>query len=311
MPATFEKRKKMSKLNIAGSIATLLAVLAPLHAQSGTTSPGDFMAERVLPLTSIVAPTPPNLPDAVLAGIKAGAIEIHQRFIYNSAQRTLEQLAFVLPANSPVPFPDPSAAPLADHYFVDVESVTISTSPRPSVILSGHATSNDVPTPWGDITGAGITLTFGYRAAGASVQFGPVLESVSPLYGLYTDTGAGSLSLSPSPRKCGLNTLNGVYMFQLGGSIQNSTGWMPYSDSGRFQADGKGNIMVLDSGNIAGSAFTGRTFPISYTLNEECLGTFTLATASMEVQVSLDGKAINMVFTKPSSVAASGVGRLQ
>ena len=141
----------MSKLNIAGSIVTLDTVLAPLHAQSSFNSPGDFMTERVLPLTAVIAPTAPNLPDAVLAGIKAGAIELHQRFIYNSSQRTLEQLAFVVPANSPVPFPDPSVAPVADHYMIDVESASISTSPRPSVILAGHATSNDIPTPWGDI----------------------------------------------------------------------------------------------------------------------------------------------------------------
>ena len=301
----------MSKLNITGLIVTLLTVLAPLHAQSSANSPGDFMVERVLPLTSILAPTAPSFPDAVLAGLKAGAIEFHQRFIYNSAQGTLEQFALVVPANSPVPFPDLSTALVADHYFVNVESVTLSNSPRPSVILSGHATSNDVPTPWGDITGAGVTLTFGYRAAGASVQFGPVLESVSPLYGLYTDTGAGSLSLSPSSRKCTLGTLNGVYMFQLNGSVQNATGWVPFSESGTLQADGKGNIAVLDSGNIGGTIFRDRTFPIIYTINESCLGIFNFGTSAIDFQVSLDGKAINMVFTKPGTVSASGVGRIQ
>ena len=153
-----------------------------------------------------------------------------------------------------------------------------------------HASSNNVPTPWGDITGAGVTLTFGYRAAGPSVQFGPVLESVSPLYGLYTDTAAGSLSLTPSARKCTLGTLNGMYIFQLNGSVQAQNGWMPYTESGSFLADGKGNILVLDSGNIAGTVFTSRVFPIVYTLNDGCLGTFSFGTSGMDVQVSLDGK---------------------
>ena len=301
----------MSKLNIAGSFLTVLSVLAPLHAQSSMISPGDFMVERVLPLTSVIAPTPPNLPDAVLGGIKAGAIEIHQRFTYNSGQRKLDQLAFVVPANSPVPFPDPTRAPVADHYVIDVESASISNSPRPSVILAGHAISNDAPTPWGDVTGAGVTLTFGYRPAGTSVQFGPVLESVSPLYGLYTDTAAGSLSLTPTPRKCGLSTLNGVYMFQLAGSVQSGSGWVPYVDSGSFQADGKGNIVVLDSGNIGGGAFTNRTINMVYTINDSCLGTFLWGSNAIDMLVSLDGKAINMVFTKPGNVIASGVGRVQ
>lgn len=269
------------------------------------------MFERILPLTAVIAPTPPSLPDAVLAGIQAGAIEIHQRFIYNSAQRTLEQLAFVVPANSPVPFPNPSAAPVADHYMIQVESASFSTSPRPSVILAGHAISNDIPTPWGDVTGAGVTLTFGYSSAGASVQLGPILESVSPLYGLYSDKGAGSLSLTPSTHKCTVGTLNGVYMFQLNGSQLGPFGWLQYTDSGRFQADGKGNLTVVDSGNSGGTVFAGRTFPIVYTVNDDCSGAFAFGSNAMDIQLSLDGKAINMVFTKPSTVNASGVGRQQ
>ncbi len=298
----------MSKL----AIATLLTALAPLHAQNGANAPGDFMVERILLLSSIISPTPPSFPDPVLAGLQAGVIEIHQRFIYNSAQRTMEQLAFVVPANSPVPFPDPSAAPVADHYLVQVENVSISTSPRPSVILSGHASTNDALTPWGDITGAGITLTFGYRAAGGAVQFGPILESVSPLYGLYTNSGAGSLSLAPSAQKCTLGTLNGVYMFTLGGSLQNTSGGFdPWVESGRFQADGNGTFTVLDSGNFGGKPFIGRTFPGTYVLDENCSGTFTFFSNLMDFQVSRDGRAINMVFTKPGSVIANGSGRLQ
>lgn len=304
----------MSKQRIAGFIVTWSAALASLHAQTGVDGPGDFMVERILTLNSIVSPTPPSFPDAVLNGLKNGVIEIHQRFTYDSSKRLLEQLAFVVPANSPVPFPDASAAPVADHYFVQVDNAGTSTSPRSSVNLVGHATGNDVPTPWGDITGAGVTLTFGYRSAGTAVQFGPILESVSPVYGLYTDAGAGSLSLTPSARKCGLGTVNGAYIFTLGGSVQAGTSWAPYSESGSFQSDGKGNITILDSGNIGGNAFTGRTFPIAYTLRDDCRGTFTFGSNgsnTMDFQVSQDGKALTMAFTKPASVIANGSGRVQ
>src|ERR1035441_7577245 len=168
-----------------------------------------------------------------------------------------------------------------------------------------------LPTPWGDVTGAGVTLTFGYSSAGASVQLGPILESVSPLYGLYSDKGAGSLSLTPSTHKCTVGTLNGVYMFQLNGSQLGPFGWLQYTDSGRFQADGKGNLTVVDSGNSGGTVFAGRTFPIVYTVNDDCSGAFAFGSNAMDIQLSLDGKAINMVFTKPSTVNASGVGRQQ
>jgi hypothetical protein len=229
----------MSKLPVAGFFVTLLAALAQLDAQNNAGAPGDFMAERIITLPYVVAPVAPNLPDAVLAGLKSGAIELHQRFTYNSAQRTVEELAFIVPANSPVPFPDPSGAPVGDHYIIQVDSAAISNSPHPSLILSGHVTSNDVITPFGDVTGSGVTLTIGYIGGGAAVQFGPILESVSPLYGLYSTSGAGSLSLTPSNQKCSIGTLNGTYMFQMSGSVQNSGGWVPYSDSGTFQADAR------------------------------------------------------------------------
>ena len=298
----------MSKLFITVPIVTLLAAFAPLRAQN---APGDFVVERLLPLSAVIAPTPPTLPDAVLAGIQAGVIEIHQRFTYNSAQHTLDQLAFVVPTKSPLPFPDAGAAPLADHYLIQIESASISNSPRPSVILAGHVTSNDAPTPWGDITGAGVTLTFGYRSAGSSAQFGPILESVSPVYGLYSDTGAGSLSLTPSLSACTQANLSGTYMFLLGGSQQTASGWVPYLESGTFQADGKGNLVVQDSGNGGGNVFIGRTFPIAYSMNDNCTGTFSFGANSMDFQVSRDGKSMNMVFTKPSAVVANGSGRLQ
>ena len=270
------------------------------------------MAERIITLQYVDSPAPPNLPASVIAGIQNGVIELHQRFTYDSAQRTIEQLAFIVPANSPVPFPDPSGAPVGDHYIIQVDSASIANSSHPSLILTGHVTLNDVITPFGDVTGTGVTLTIGYNTAGSAVQFGPILESVSPLYGLYSVSGAGSLSLTPSARNCSLSTLNGIYMFQLNGFVQGSGGgWNPFVDSGVLIADGLGNITVLDSGSIAGSIFSGRTFPVTYLINDNCSGTFAFGTSGMDVQISRDGRAINMVFTKPSAVIANGTGRLQ
>ena len=302
----------MSKLTIiTTAVITLLAPLAPLRAQNTSSGPGDFMAERIITLPYVVSPGPPNLPASVLAGLQNGVIELHQRFTYNSAQRTIEQLAFIVPANSPVPFPDPSGAPVGDHYIIQVDSASIANSSHPSLILTGHVTSNDIITPFGDNTGTGVTLTIGYNTAGPDVQFGPILESVSPLYGLYSVSGAGSLSLTPSTRKCSLSTLNGAYMFRLNGSIQASSGWVPFLESGVFQADGMGNITVVDSGNNAGTVFSGRKFPIAYVVNEDCSGTFAFGSSGMDVQISRDGRGINMVFTKPSAVVVNGSGRLQ
>ena len=292
----------------------LLAFVSPgvaLRAQNTEHGVGDFMVERVLTLTSVVAPTPPSFPDAVLAGLQNGVIEIHQRFTYNSAQRLLDQLAFVVPANSPVPFPDPSSAPVGDHYIIQVESASIASQPAPSVILAGHAIQNDVPTPWGNVSGAGVTLTFAYTAAGASVKFGAILESVSPLYGLYSASGAGALSLEPSLQKCSLSVLNGVYMYTQGGSIQTSTGFIPWAESGNFTADGNGNMTVVHSGNQGGQAYTNKSFPATYVVNEDCSGAISFSGSSIDFRLSKDGKTVDMSWTQPTAVIANGSARLQ
>jgi hypothetical protein len=210
-----------------------------------------------------------------LAAFQNGTLEAHQLFIYNSAQRTIEQFALIVPGKSPLPFPNPASATVGDHYIVHVDSASVSSQPGPSVTLTGRVLSNDVPTPWGDITGSIITLSFGYQGSGSATRFGPIYESVSPLYGLYTPTGVGSLSLTPTPQACSAATLNGTYMFQLQGSVQTGpASFGPFADSGRFFADGQGNLTVVDAGDINASVFTDRTFQIAYAIDSLCSGTF-------------------------------------
>ncbi len=297
-----------------GVLAVAVAINSIARAQNSG-APGDFTIERVLGISSIIAPTAPNLPPPVLAGLQNGTLEVHQVFVYNSAQRTLEQTAFVVPGKSPLPFPSPGNAPLADHYIIRVDSASLTSQPGPSAVLTGKVISNDAPTPWGDITGAVVTLSFGYQGSGAATRLGPIYESVSPLYGLYTAMGVGSLSLTPSPSSqgCSAATLNGVYTFQLRGSIQNGTGgqYTPYVDSGRFVADGQGKITIIDAVNANGTVFTDRNFPATYVLDQYCSGTLQLPGSSMNIVVSKDGQRVNLIFASPSSIVAMGTGQLQ
>ena len=147
----------MNKCTFVAALAALVAISPFGRAQvnqNGGSAPGDFTMERVLTLSSASAPTPPNFPPPVLAALQSGALELHQIFVYNSAQRTLEQSALVVPGGSPLPLPSPGSATVGDHYIVQVDSASITSSPGPSAVLVGHVTSNDVPTPFGTITGA-------------------------------------------------------------------------------------------------------------------------------------------------------------
>lgn len=306
----------MFPIRLAGAAAVLVTFSSGIQAQTGANTVGDFTMERVLTLASVTSPTAPTLPPAVLAGLQSGALEIHQVFVYNSGQRTLEQTAFVVPGGSPLPFPNAGAAPLADHYIIQADSAGTTSTPGSSAVLVGHVTSNDAPTPWGNITGAIVTLAFGFHGSASATQFGPIMESVSPVYGLYTATGVGSLAPTATPQKCSLATLNGTYMFQLSGFYQSGStafgpAFGPFVDNGRFTADGNGNIAVFDSGNVNGVPFLNRSFSLTYTLDGNCVGSFKSPTLSIDVQVSKDGRRLNMVFTQPSSLAASGSGQLQ
>ena len=147
----------MKQLVLLCTISVFASVLA---AQSGPAAVGDFTIERVLTLASANAPNPPSFPAPVLAALQAGQIELHQVFTYSSATATLDQLCFVVPAHSPVPYPNISAAPVGDHYVIAVDASSVNPSPG-SVVLIGHVISNDIPTPFGYTTGAGITVSFG------------------------------------------------------------------------------------------------------------------------------------------------------
>ena len=303
----------MKCISIIRTAPVLAALSMTGFAQNSDVNPtGDFTIERVLTLNSVISPLAPNFPPPVLAGLQDGSLEVHQFFIYKSAQRTVEQLAIVVPGKSPVPFPSPASAPVADHYIIQVDRISTTTRPGPAAVVVGHVTSNDAPTPWGDITGTQVTISFGYSGSGAATQFGPIYESVNPVYGLYTATGAGSLNPTPSQQACSNATLNGTYLFRLNGaSLGSDNSWTPYAESGRFTADGQGNITVHDTGSIAGRQFLNRTFHIDYALDETCTGTFKFAGGSQDVQVSLDGRQVNLVFTSPSYVVANGSGSLQ
>lgn len=300
------------QLRLFIATAALLTAGQTIFAQAPQSGVGDFTIQRAFGLSGVSAPTAPTLPPPVLAGLQNGTLEVLQVFTYNSAQGTLEQFAYVVPANSPLPISNLSAAPLADHYLVQVDRSTTTTMPGASAALAGHVTSNDMPTPFGNNTGALVTLTFGYQGSGGSTQFGNIMESVSPLYNLYSATGAGTLSVTPSVAKCTVANLNGIYMWRMSGWVQTGpTSFGPYVDNGRFIADGQGNITVLDGVNINGVTSLNRNFPATYVLDDYCSGQIKFSGGSMDIQVSRDSRTVNMLFSSPSTVIATGNGAIQ
>jgi hypothetical protein len=267
--------------------------------------------ERVLTLSGISSTAPPNLPMLVLNALASDAIEVHQVFTYNSAQRTLEQTSYVLPGRSAVPNPNLGSAPVNDHYMIQIDSVQLGQAHGQAAALTGHVISNDIPTPFGDIAGTEVTLSFGYQGSGPATQFSSISESVTPVYAIYTAAGVGSLSPNASIPKCTVATLNGVYMYNLRGFIETSPNtWTSYVESGHFNADGNGNIKVFGTQHV-GETIAPNHLTATYVVNDDCTAAISSKGLGMDLVISNNGQRLSLVFTSPTIVAAMGDGQLQ
>lgn len=295
------------------TLAVLSAALShSMLAQQGqTNSLGDFTMERIILLSGVSAPTPPNLPGQVLDALQSGALEMHQVFVYSSAQRIIDQTNYILPGGSPLPSTDLSKAIVGDHYKIQVDSIVVNQSRGPSALMIGRVVSNDMITPFGDITGAMVSLSFGYQGSGPGMRFATIIESVSPIYTIYSAAGVGSLSATASPQKCTLSTMSGSYQYSIRGSVMTAPNtFTPYVESGYLTADGIGNVAVFGTVNLGGNVMPNR-LPLSYTINDNCSGVLKGKAGSLEMVLSSEGRRVNLMFTSPSNLIAVGDGQLQ
>jgi hypothetical protein len=298
---------------ISYNLAVLAAFALPIAAQRTIGNDvGDFSFEALIPLSGINSLTPPNVPQLVLNAIAGGALEVHQQYKYDSAQRLLKQVSFVLPGKSPMPTPSLGGIQLNDSFTIQVSSAIVINSPKPAVVLSGTVVSNDVETPFGGNLGAGYTLSFAFDGSGDTTHFGPIMETTTGMYTIFETGGIGSLSMTPSVAHCSVATIQGSYMYTMTGSTLDNTGNAhPYSEDGQFVVDGNGNGTVKHSGNQGGKPFVNDSFAAMYTLDDNCSGTITFGPYSMAMQASKDGKNIQFVWTNPATIVAVGIGRLQ
>jgi hypothetical protein len=92
---------------------------------------------------------------------------------------------------------------------------------------------------------------------------------------------------------CGNNSLKGSFGFQISGT-NNFFG--PFAFSGRFAADGKGNI-TSGSGteSVAGDVVSGVPFIGTYTINPDCTGkaVITFVRSDNQQQAGLDFTMVN------------------
>ena len=117
--------------------------------------------ERVIPLADVLTTLTPNVPASTLASIAGGALEIHEKLIYNSQLGTVTSTLFLVPAGGPVPTPnfDFSTGVVQVTSF-QVSQVLFGCSPVPSALLVGTATTTNGV--YGAISSAPAAISIGY-----------------------------------------------------------------------------------------------------------------------------------------------------
>jgi hypothetical protein len=115
---------------------------------------------------------------------------------------------------------------------------------------------------------------------------------------------------------CNLNSLKGAFGFQISG---NNNFFGPFAFSGRFAADGKGNI-TSGSGteSIAGDVVSGVPFIGTYTINADCTGkaivTFIRSDnqqqAGLDFTVVNDGKGLFFMSSDPQTTETGSAQKI-
>src|SRR4051794_11630310 len=136
-----------------------------------TTSPaaaGNFTVESVIPLSSVNSAILPSIPADVLGAIMGGALEIRQLISYDSVARKATLIGLLEQPGSPLPTPvGTRTATQVWSYAVNVDRAVLSSKPVNAFLISGTISADGALTPFGDISGALVTVSAAYAAPGA------------------------------------------------------------------------------------------------------------------------------------------------
>ena len=106
---------------------------------------------------------------------------------------------------------------------------------------------------------------------------------------------------------CTNASLSGAYGYTNKGFFYSSNGLGIFASSGRFVADGNGNLTGADTLSIDGSVTRGRKYTGTYNINSDCTGTmiFQVGTAganNFDIVWNDNGREIKFVETDPNTM---------
>jgi hypothetical protein len=170
---------------------------------TGTESPSlkSLSVESIVPLDGINAVTVPSIPADVLVSLTSGGRELHQQAIYDAGAKTLKVTGLLENAGSAVPTPsDPPGVTPVWSYTVTVDRVEITTKPSNAVVFVGSVAAGSSTTPFGDISGALVTFSAGYKTPVdpvpvANTAYSGISTNIAGAASLFSKSGAGTIGL--------------------------------------------------------------------------------------------------------------------
>lgn len=144
----------------AHSLRTAMAALL-LCAAANAQTLSVFTQEITVTPSAIQMATPPTIPQAVLAAITAGALEIRQQATFDATLRQLRVRTFTVAPQSPNPTPAAGQQNVVDDYTVDVTQILYYPSPR-AMVLIGTVSNVATTSPVGIVRGNTVIYSVGY-----------------------------------------------------------------------------------------------------------------------------------------------------
>jgi hypothetical protein len=190
-------RRAIGALSLA-LVLGLGSLARPASAQTLTA----LQIERVLTLAGLVAntniaPNPKVVTPDILAAITGGALEIRERLFYDPVAQTVTSTTFLVPAGAPIPTPLPVdiTRQTIALFVIAVGKPVFSSSPGPSILLTGTVISNPNGTPFGNYVGASAVVSTGY-----TTDTPPKLSNVVCLIAgatvAYSSSAVGTLTIT-------------------------------------------------------------------------------------------------------------------
>lgn len=152
--------------------------------------------EAVVPIDSVESTVTPNIPAALLSALTSGTMELRQQLSYHAAAQTLKVTGISEVAGSPLPTAsDAAGVTVLWTYTINVDRVDLTSKPGNAVAFLGSAAGGSTGTPFGDISGALVSVAAGYQAPGAAstTTFAGITTSIAGSASLFSKQGSGTL----------------------------------------------------------------------------------------------------------------------